>query len=93
MAWADLVRCCALKSGRKAENLKVYTSETFVAAQLQALGPDNVARLLELSGPRVQEGIILATEDQEFVKEIVQRALVAPAIMGLRGPRAAVRAL
>eukprot|EP01050_Picozoa_sp_SAG11_P000944 SAG11_NODE_36_length_21869_cov_38.038999_6_plen_492_part_00 len=88
--WIDMVQHCAMKRGRAATNMLVYTSSAALKAQLQAIGPLSAARLLELSCCRIEDARVLQPTDRSWVQETVAAALKQ--CQGA-GPKAALRSL
>jgi hypothetical protein len=52
-AWADLVRTCAIASGREENNIKAYIGNAVLNRQLEALGEKAVADLLAMAKQEV----------------------------------------
>jgi hypothetical protein len=73
-AWGQLVRECALASGRKESNLKVYLGNATLNRQLVALGPAAVADILQLTAQATARASDLSVTDRGRMGALLQAA-------------------
>eukprot|EP01050_Picozoa_sp_SAG11_P023558 SAG11_NODE_4767_length_1775_cov_2.899165_2_plen_106_part_00 len=90
LRWSGIVRCN--KDVRSPTCWLTLVRQPYQrrSAQIQALGPSVAARLVELSGDRIESAVTLQPEDRNWVKAVVSVALQP--CQGV-GPKAALRAL
>jgi len=73
-AWSQLVRKCALSSGRKESNLRVYLGPAVLNRQLAALGPAALADILQLTARATAAAPTLSVGDRERVSALLRTA-------------------
>ena len=74
VAWSQLVRECALSSGRKESNLRVYLGPAVLNWQLAALGPAALADILQLTARATAAAPALSVGGREWVSALLRTA-------------------
>ena len=87
--WTELVLRCAKALGRSASNLPVYTSESSIALQIEAIGGEAVAKILAL-GRKEQEGTELDDGEKSYIVETLDGGRQSTTLVNQNGAKAAL---
>jgi [histone H3]-trimethyl-L-lysine9/36 demethylase len=92
-AWAGMVERCALALNRSIKNIHAcYTDNASVALQLEALGSEAVAKILQLN-QKAEDGGVLSENERAYVLDTIAEVLTTPELTGKNGARAALQAV
>ena len=88
--WTELVLRCAKALGRSASNLPVYTSESSIALQVEAIGGEAVTKILALSRKEQEGGTELNDGEKRYIVETLDGGRQSTTLVNQNGAKAAL---